>query len=203
MDVGKDREKNEDLEDDGISQEPAFVPARRGHQDDSRAKIAATQQHDEIGAGSSTGGPGGRPPQADEDDEEEEEEEGNAWEAMDRETEALIWAELRKAEESLYDAAATSAPLPLPAPPSEAETSSPTQNNNDDNDDDLEAQFWAAHRAQQAEAERKALEKEANFIQEWSSAFVHLRVVGRAVPPPSFPPPPLSNLENEEEILAR
>lgn len=138
----------------------------------------------------------------DEDKEDKEEEEENAWDAMDRETEALIMRELRKDEESLYDDAAASAPIPRPTTPSEAEILLPTYNNNDSNDDP-EAQFWAMHRAQQAETERKALEKEANFIREWCSAFVHLRVVGQTIPPPPFyPPPPPSKFEDKVEILA-
>jgi len=199
MDVGKDQEDNEDLKDDDMSQEPAFMPVHKGHQDDRHSQelnFAAMQHHD-VGAGS-TGGHGGMPLRHEDEDEEEEEE--TAWAVMDRETETLILAELHKAEESLY------APLPVPATPLEAQSSLPANNSdNNDNNDDPEAQFWAMHRAQQAETERKALEKKANFLKEWSSAFVHLRVVGRAVPPPSLPRPPLSNLQGEEEdeIFAR
>lgn len=201
MDVGKDREDDENLRVNDTSQELAFMPTTRGRQGEHHSQ----ELNNNFAAGSSTGGEIVEPPQGDEDEEKEEEEEDgeevDAWEAVDRETEALILAELRKAEESVYNTAPPSAP----ATPLEPESSSPIDNNddNDDNDDDPDAQFWAMHRAQQAEAERKALRKEANFVQEWSSAFVHLRVLGQAVPPPSSLSPPLSNLEKEEEILAR
>lgn len=197
MDDGRDQE------DDDRSQERAFMSSHGGRCDTQiPLQKYAAKQHDV--AGSCTGCQDGGPPQdKDEDKEDEDEDEENAWDAMDRETEALIMRELRKAEESLYDAAPASAPIPTPATHLEVETLLPTNNNNDNNDDP-EAQFWAMHRAQQARTERKASEKDANFIREWCSSFVYLRVVGQTIPPPPFYPPPLpSSFEDDVEIFAR
>ncbi len=175
-------------EDEGDEEEPPFMPSRRGREDkphhDAMAIADARQErggggHDEDGNGDwdSDSDAGGM----------------DAFSSMERRTEALIQAELDKAEESLY--AEAEEPEPAASSPVAPQ---PTDTTTTTTADDAEAQFWATYRAQQDEAARKAKEKEANFAREWSAAFVHLRVQGRAIPRP-----PTKEEEEEEDGMVQ
>lgn len=161
-------EDNDDNDgNDDEEEEPAFMPSRRGRVDSHHAFMADSEEQEARG---------GDEWASDDDDEEGM----DAFASMERRTEALIQVELDKADESLY----VESPLPSEMAAAEPEPKPAPSATTTADDDDAEAQFWATYRAQQEEATRKAKEKEANFVREWASAFVHLRVVGHAIPRP-------------------
>jgi len=95
--------------------------------------------------------------------------------AAERKLEDLVWAELLKAEESLYASGSDNASTAAKKDQSKGLAVQDVHPN------DPEAQFWAMHHRQEEEAKLRALEGKLNFVREWSSAFVQVRALGKSV----------------------